>query len=120
MEIAKTNDGQSAAERKVCKRCRKPIRTEAEYCYRCRLVQNRWKAFESRDGSSERRNYNSAREQRKQDLEAMQRCREGVKRRCHDCGKPTSNYRCEDCWQKLRVKHGLNQSGEVNVAEGWE
>jgi hypothetical protein len=23
-------------------------------------------------------------------------------RYCHDCGKPTSNWRCEDCWRKLR------------------
>ncbi|WP_297668962.1 hypothetical protein [uncultured Desulfovibrio sp.] len=23
-------------------------------------------------------------------------------RRCHDCGKPTNNYRCAACWQKLR------------------
>ena len=23
-------------------------------------------------------------------------------RRCHDCGKPTNNYRCEECWAKLR------------------
>lgn len=24
------------------------------------------------------------------------------KRRCHDCGKPTHNYRCNVCWKKLR------------------
>lgn len=23
------------------------------------------------------------------------------KRKCHDCGKPTNNYRCSDCWGKL-------------------
>lgn len=23
-------------------------------------------------------------------------------RRCHDCGKPTSNYRCEECWIRIR------------------
>lgn len=23
-------------------------------------------------------------------------------RRCHDCGRPTSNYRCKRCWEKLR------------------
>ena len=23
-------------------------------------------------------------------------------RRCHDCGKPTSDYRCKDCWEKYR------------------
>lgn len=23
-------------------------------------------------------------------------------RKCHDCGKPTSNYRCQACWYKLR------------------
>lgn len=23
-------------------------------------------------------------------------------RRCHDCGKPTTDYRCAECWGKLR------------------
>lgn len=23
-------------------------------------------------------------------------------RRCHDCGKPTDNYRCPKCWEKIR------------------
>jgi len=26
-------------------------------------------------------------------------------RRCHDCGKPTFNYRCEECWRKLRSEN---------------
>lgn len=21
---------------------------------------------------------------------------------CHDCGRPTSNYRCSSCWEKIR------------------
>ena len=25
-----------------------------------------------------------------------------TKRRCHSCGKPTWNYRCERCWKKVR------------------
>lgn len=28
--------------------------------------------------------------------------RTGNSRRCHDCGKPTTDYRCSDCWAKLR------------------
>lgn len=24
------------------------------------------------------------------------------KRRCTTCGKPTTNYRCDDCWHKMR------------------
>lgn len=23
-------------------------------------------------------------------------------RRCHDCGRPTNQYRCDRCWKKLR------------------
>ena len=26
-------------------------------------------------------------------------------RRCHDCGRPTSDYRCSKCWAKLREKY---------------
>lgn len=25
-----------------------------------------------------------------------------VTHKCHDCGKPTPNYRCPDCWRKIR------------------
>lgn len=27
-------------------------------------------------------------------------------RTCHDCGAPTNNYRCADCWAK--IQHGIN------------
>ena len=30
-------------------------------------------------------------------------------RHCHDCGKPTPNYRCTECWRKLRERLGLEQ-----------
>ena len=27
------------------------------------------------------------------------------KRKCHDCKRPTDNYRCPECWEKYRAKH---------------
>ena len=27
---------------------------------------------------------------------------EKMTRKCHDCGKPTNNYRCQECWNKIR------------------
>ena len=27
------------------------------------------------------------------------------KRRCHDCGRVTSDYRCQRCWEKLRKEY---------------
>lgn len=32
---------------------------------------------------------------------------------CHDCGKPTNDYRCPTCLHKWRVKHGVT-SGYVD------
>lgn len=29
------------------------------------------------------------------------------KRQCHDCGRPTNNYRCPRCLSKWRIKHGV-------------
>ena len=29
-------------------------------------------------------------------------------RKCHDCKKPTTDYRCSKCWAKLRAKHGYS------------
>lgn len=31
--------------------------------------------------------------------------REQKKRPCHDCGKLIYNYRCEECWDKLKDKY---------------
>lgn len=33
----------------------------------------------------------------------------GGKRRCHDCGRPTWNYRCEKCWAKLRSRTDVEE-----------
>lgn len=33
-------------------------------------------------------------------------------RKCHDCGKPTSDYRCQECWKKWRRKHGVSVDGK--------
>ena len=29
-------------------------------------------------------------------------------RPCHDCGKPTTNYRCRECWVKFKRKYAAN------------
>ena len=29
----------------------------------------------------------------------------GKMRRCHDCGKPTTDFRCPECWAKLRANY---------------
>lgn len=33
-------------------------------------------------------------------------------RRCHDCGRPTYNYRCQDCLTRWREKHHVSLSVE--------
>lgn len=38
-------------------------------------------------------------------------------RRCHDCGAPTTDYRCPKCWAKLRRKGGYNLSDTVQDVE---
>jgi DNA transposition AAA+ family ATPase len=37
--------------------------------------------------------------------------RHGLKRRCHDCGAPTNNYRCWACWSRLRGKAVFSAQG---------
>ncbi len=29
-------------------------------------------------------------------------------RLCHDCGRPTTDYRCRECWAKFRRKYAEN------------
>lgn len=46
-----------------------------------------------------------------------------VRRRCHDCGRPTSDYRCPKCRQKWKVLHGLchkPRSGQTEPEEEGE
>ena len=35
---------------------------------------------------------------------------ESTKRKCHDCHKPTWNYRCPECDAKHKRKHGVTES----------
>lgn len=31
----------------------------------------------------------------------------GGTRHCHDCGRPTTNYRCHECWVKRWQRLGI-------------
>ena len=35
-------------------------------------------------------------------------------RRCHDCGRPTTDYRCPRCWARLRSRGGYAPKGEAS------
>ena len=35
-------------------------------------------------------------------------------RRCHDCGRPTTDYRCPRCWARLRRTGGYSPTGEAS------
>ena len=43
----------------------------------------------------------------------------GALRRCHDCGRPTVNYRCEACWRKQRG-HGWKGATERASGTIWD
>ena len=40
----------------------------------------------------------------------MSKPEELATRRCHDCGKPCVDYRCPECWAKLRRGNGLTEN----------
>lgn len=35
-------------------------------------------------------------------------------RRCHDCGRPTTDYRCPRCWARLRSRGGYAPKGDAS------
>lgn len=35
-------------------------------------------------------------------------------RRCHDCGRPTADYRCPACWARLRSRGGYAPMGDAS------
>ena len=42
---------------------------------------------------------------------------ETASRACHDCGRPTTDYRCPVCQKKFRQRH--NVSPEASCPEAW-
>ena len=38
------------------------------------------------------------------------------KRKCHDCGRPTNNYRCAECWQRLREKQSRSYEQDPDIS----
>lgn len=38
-------------------------------------------------------------------------------RACHDCGRPTTDYRCPACREKFRRRHGV--AADASCAEAW-
>ena len=40
-------------------------------------------------------------------------------RKCHDCGRPTTDFRCPACKAAWRVKHGLAPMRSVYEEEDW-
>lgn len=38
---------------------------------------------------------------------------------CHNCGKPITNYRCPDCWLKIRGTDGLRKYG-IETESIWD
>jgi hypothetical protein len=42
------------------------------------------------------------------------------KRRCHDCGRPTNDYRCRQCWQALREAGGYMSPASFRGEDGAE
>lgn len=74
----------------ICQRCGKgfpAVSRKRKVCNECRT-----KKPSCEDRRSERKKYT---------------------RVCHDCERPTSQYRCPACWAMYR-------EGDGNVAEGWE
>lgn len=39
-------------------------------------------------------------------------------RKCHDCGRPTNNYRCAECWAKKVGECDDNASEEYSICIG--
>lgn len=43
----------------------------------------------------------TARHEAKSKPQAKPKAQAKMRRKCHDCGKPTADYRCPECWKKL-------------------
>jgi len=43
-------------------------------------------------------------------------------RKCHDCGRPTPDYRCPACRKKWQIKHGvpLDNAAKNAMGDDWE
>jgi len=44
----------------------------------------------------------------------------GYHRVCHDCGKPCHDYRCAECWRKLRAEDDYYMAPHSGQADSME
>lgn len=73
----------------------------------------------SKIGEMRRRlkNRQAAKERKEQGQPAPPKPTAIQRRKCHDCGCPTSDYRCPACLRAWRIKNGVNQDGGADDAE---
>lgn len=111
-----------------CERCGREyisdLRLASPYCKQCRRVFKKSKTrktsaslqrtYRPHDRTLERRANNEYA------FDERAALKQGT-RRCHDCGKPSrGNYRCVECWTKLRRKSGCATVGaELDVDENF-
>ena len=77
---------------------RKYVVIQCAYCREYRFMKRLTSRFCSRQCA----NYGRYMEPISPKRTAEAKERTESRRRCHDCGRPTDNYRCDECWQALR------------------
>lgn len=100
---------------RLCRECQRPIPDERRgfLCSdACRDKRERRK----RDESRERQKLGTAKKatpRRKRN----ERAEEGTRPCAGGCGRMINDYRCPECWAKLRAAHGLSLNPEESVVE---
>lgn len=61
----------------------------------------------------------AAKERRLKGECAPAKATEILRRKCHDCGRPTSDYRCPACLRAWRQKHGVPVDGEAGYGDAF-
>lgn len=96
------------------------------YCYHiCHRCGDPFKAPLRADGKSFERVCNECKEKRKAEAAAARKKTANIyikmkKRRCHDCGTPTYNYRCDKCREKWQRLHNVNlNSSDIKYYSVW-
>lgn len=116
-QLEREDRRQRTAVQKVCRVCGKVFSTTSKIRVTCstecaKLNEQHVKAAYSKKNALEIRSDRLACDTRER--ESMN---EPKMRKCHDCGRPTWNYRCEPCWAKRRKDLGYAVSVEYGDDE---
>lgn len=127
----------SIPETRICKECNAEFTAyikDVILCPKCRRNKKEQKEKEEKEKTEFIKNYYNKQDNEEFDINQEEQKNENMlnsdydifddnfdilndiymppNRKCHDCGKPINDFRCEDCWRKWKIRNHISMNDE--------